>query len=139
MNVFLDANVLIIVLNKEYPKFPNAAKILSLANGRRYRLYTSPICLAIAFYFASKVCGEERAKEKIAELIKHIRIAPILEKATMATFSNKKIIDVEDGLKYYAAKEAKCDLIVTEDSNDFYFSDIPVYDCSYFLTMQVLN
>ena len=54
MKVFLDANVLVSVLNKEYPLFPHSARILSLADQLRYQLYTTPICLAIAFYFAEK-------------------------------------------------------------------------------------
>jgi hypothetical protein len=32
MKVFLDANILVTVLNKEYPVFPYAAKLLSLAD-----------------------------------------------------------------------------------------------------------
>ena len=49
MNVFLDANVLVSVLNKEYPLFGFNARILSLADDRRFKLFTSPVCLAIAF------------------------------------------------------------------------------------------
>jgi predicted nucleic acid-binding protein len=39
---------------------------------------------------------------------------------------NKKIQDFEDGLEYYAALDSKCKCIVTEDVNDFYFSEIEV-------------
>lgn len=38
--------------------------------------------------------------------------------------TDKKVKDFEDGLEYYAAKAAKCDVIVTEDLKDYYFSDI---------------
>lgn len=31
MKVFIDANILVTVLNKEYPLFPYAAKLLSLS------------------------------------------------------------------------------------------------------------
>ena len=55
MRIFVDANILVSVLNNEQPKFRFTARILSLPDfNSKYKLYTSPICLAIAFYFAKK-------------------------------------------------------------------------------------
>ena len=54
MKIFLDANVLVSVLNKEYPLFTYTSRITSLADKTNFTLYTSPVCLAIAFYFAEK-------------------------------------------------------------------------------------
>ena len=54
MRIFLDANILISVLNKEYPIYIYSSRILSLTDKRGFTVYTSPICLAIAFYFAEK-------------------------------------------------------------------------------------
>jgi predicted nucleic acid-binding protein len=64
MNIFLDANILVSVLNKEYPLFTYSSRILSLIDSKRFRVYTSPICLAIAFYFAEKKCGNKIALQK---------------------------------------------------------------------------
>ncbi|MEI9958643.1 MAG: PIN domain-containing protein [Ferruginibacter sp.] len=65
MRIFLDANILVSVLNKEYPLFTYAARIVSLADNKKFTVYTSPVCLAIAFYFAEKKCGTQLAKQKI--------------------------------------------------------------------------
>ena len=54
MRIFLDANVLVSVLNKEYPLFTYSSRILSLADHKGYEVFTSPLCLTIAFYFAEK-------------------------------------------------------------------------------------
>ena len=54
MKVFLDANILVAVLNKEYPLFPYTARLLSLARHKEFSLITSAVCLAITFYFAEK-------------------------------------------------------------------------------------
>ena len=54
MKVFVDATILVSVLNKEYPLFTHSARILSLSGNRNFEIYTSSICLAIAFYFAEK-------------------------------------------------------------------------------------
>lgn len=138
LRIFLDANVLVSVLNKEYPLFTYSSRILSLASHPKFEVYTSPMCLAIAFYFAEKK-NKTTAKQKIAILCQHIKIVGNTDAGVIATLSNKKINDFEDGLEYYAALDAKCDMIVTEDVGDFYFSDIAVYSCSDFFGKHLLN
>ncbi len=75
MRLFADANILVSVLNKEYPLFPFTSRILSLASEKGFRIYTSPVCLAIAFYFAEKKHSTLSAKQKIDILCRHISIA----------------------------------------------------------------
>jgi predicted nucleic acid-binding protein len=132
MRVFLDANILVSVLNKEYPIFPFSSRILSLADSNRFDLYTTPLCLAIAFYFAEKKHRAIKAKQKIAILCDHISIAGNSPKAVNSTLSDKAVHDFEDRLEYYAAREQECECIVTEDKNDFYFSEIEVLNSAEF-------
>lgn len=133
MKIFLDANILISVFNKEYPLFSYSSRILSLADHRKFEIYTSPICLAIAFYFAEKKRGTKNAKKKIQLLIEKINIAPSDKKGVLLAAQNKAVNDFEDGLEYYAALEANCKCIITEDIDDFYFSEIEVLNASQFL------
>lgn len=65
MKVFLDANILVSVINKEYPNFTYTSRVLSLIGNPQYTLYTSPLCLAIAFYFAEKKSGTLVARQKL--------------------------------------------------------------------------
>ena len=139
MKVFIDANILISVLNKEYPLFTRSARVISLTDNRSFDLYTSPICFAIAFYFASKKCGEESAKKKIALLASRMKIAENKQTDVLAAATHKKILDFEDGLEYYAAKNAGCRCIITEDISDFHFSDIEVLNSEAFLNRHVLK
>ncbi len=133
MKLFLDANVLIAVLNKEYPLFTYAAKILSLSDHKRYELVTSPVCIAIAFYFTGKKSGEVAAKQKIVQLLNHIRIAVVDHDCTAKAASDPKVHDLEDGIQYYCALNDGCQYMITEDVGDFYFSQIKVVDCESFL------
>jgi predicted nucleic acid-binding protein len=126
MRLFVDANVLISVLNKEYPLFSYSSRILSLAGSREFQLYTSPICLAIAFYFAEKKYRARNAKEKINLLCEHINIAEATKVSVQNALKDRAVLDFEDGLEYYSAVESKCDCIITEDQNDFHFSKIEV-------------
>jgi predicted nucleic acid-binding protein len=125
MRIFLDANILVSVLNKEYPLYSYTSRIVSLADHKSFEVFTSPLCLAIAFYFAEKK-NKKTAREKIRLLSEHLSIAGISETTVRKTSKNPAIHDFEDGLEYYAALENKCECIITEDVKDFYFSDIEV-------------
>lgn len=126
MRIFADANILVSVLNKEYPIYTYTSRILSLADNPAFEVYTSPVCLAIAFYFAEKKHKTKIAKQKIKTLCEHIEIAEATNSSVQKAIQNRAINDFEDGLEYYAALENKCRCIVTEDINDFYFSEIEV-------------
>lgn len=139
IRIFLDANVLVSVLNKEYPLFTYSSRILSLASNPKFEVYTSPLCLAIAFYFAEKKHSSQLAKQKINLLCQRIKIAENLSDGVTSTLNNIKINDFEDGLAYYAAKTIHCNCIVTEDIEDFYFSDIEVLNCNDFFNRFLLN
>jgi len=133
MRLFLDANVLVSVLNKEYPVFSYSSKILSLSDNKKYKVFTSPICLAIAFYFAEKKSGTELAKQKMALLSEKLNISLVDKETVLQAVKNKQVNDFEDGLEYYSAKHSKCDCIITEDKDDFYFSEIEVLNSQSFL------
>ena len=134
MRIFLDANILVSVLNKEYPLFTYAARIVSLADNKKFTVYTSPVCLAIAFYFAEKKSGTQMAKQKIKLLSQKILITNVGKNEVLQALENRQVNDFEDGIEYYAAVNNKCDVIVTEDTGDFYFSDIKVCRAQKFLT-----
>lgn len=133
MRIFLDASILVSVLNKEYPLFTYASRIVSLADNPRYKVYTSPICLAIAFYFAEKKSGTSLAKQKIELLCNKLLIVEAGREVVLNALKNKKVNDFEDGIEYYAAQNYKCTAIITEDINDFYFSEMEVLNAKDFL------
>ncbi len=137
MKFFLDANILISVLNKEYPTYGYAVRILSLAAKKKNTLVTTNVALAIAFYFAEKKHGQVLAKNKIDLLIRNIDIADCGKIETTFAVQNKKVHDFEDGLQYYAALHSKCNCIITNDVSDFYFSELEVLDPERFLTKYV--
>ncbi|SFW47837.1 PIN domain-containing protein [Sinomicrobium oceani] len=139
MKVFVDANILVSVLNREYPLFTYTSRLLSLADRREFALCTSPVCLAIAFYFAEKKSGTRLAKKKIRLLISRMHIAKTDRNAVMLAAGNKAVEDFEDGLEYYTALHAECQCIVTENVQDFYFASIRVLDTRSFLEHYVLN
>ena len=139
MKIFLDANILVSVFNKEYPLFTHTSRIVSLADKKKFSVYTSPVCLAIAFYFAEKKYKSAIAKNKIEILCRHIMIAPATKNTVMQSLQNPAVNDFEDGLEYYSALENKCDCIVTEDIEDFYFSKIEVLTSESFFNKYMIS
>ncbi len=133
MKVFIDANVIIATMNREYPLFTWSSRVLSLQGENNIRLFTSPLCLAIAFYFSEKKSGKKLAKKKIELLCRNFHITRIDQETTNQAISNSQVHDFEDGLEYYSAIQQNCDFIVTENSEDFYFSEIDVLSCEDFL------
>ncbi len=133
MRILLDANILVSVLNKEYPLFTYSARILSLADNPKFTVYTSPVSLAIAFYFAEKKSGTQLAKRKIEIVVNKLSITDIGKNEVLQSLENKMVNDFEDAIEYYAALSAKCDAIITEDMNDFYFSSLPVLNSRSFI------
>jgi predicted nucleic acid-binding protein len=138
MKLFIDANVLVAVLNKEFPAYPDCARLLSLTDSRKFHLYTSPMCLAISFHFAQKKVSTQLAKQKIALLTSKLSISDNDKKDLLNALSNKKIHDFEDGLEYYSALSAKCTCIITNDTDDFYYAEVEVLKPDEFLRKYVI-
>ncbi len=137
--IFLDANVLVTVLCNEYPRFSACARMLSLADDRRFDVYTSPLCLAIGAYFAEKKDGKKLARKKIALLAEKLKVTTVDASVTERALANVKITDIEDGFEYYSAVDAKCKCIVTYDKRDFHFSEMEVLDAEEFLLKYVVK
>lgn len=139
MKVFVDANILVSVLNKEYPLYSHTARIISLSDTRQFTLFTSPVCLAIAFYFSEKKSGTALAKQKISILASKLSINNIGQPEVEQALANNKVNDIEDGMQYYAAKANKCTVIITQDIDDYYYSDLEVLNAADFLKKYVLK
>lgn len=133
MKLFVDANLLVAVVNKEYPMFTYASRILSLSDRKGFTLYTSPICLAIAFYFSEKKSGRKVACKKMALLIEHISVAAVDAEVVNQAIRKKNIDDFEDGMQYFSAKNAGCEIIVTENPGDFHFGKLKVMRAEEFI------
>lgn len=138
MRIFLDANVLVSVLNKEYPLFPNSARILSLTENSKFKVFTSPLCLAIAYYFAEKKSGSKLARKKLTIMCEKLNITKIDESISREA-SKSTIEDFEDALQYYSALDSKCECIITENTKDFYKCNLEIFDCESFLSSHVMK
>ncbi len=138
MRTFIGLNVLVSILDKEYPLFTYSLSILSLVDNPKFTVYASPVYLVFAFYFAEKKSGTQLAKRKIVNVANKLSITDIFKNEVVPSFKTTLVNDFEDGIENYAALSAKCDTIITDDMNDFYFSSLPVLNSRSFIKKQLV-
>lgn len=124
--IFLDANILVTVLCNEYPRFSACARVLSLADDKRFEVYTSPLCLAIGAFFSEKKSGKKSTRKRIELLSQKLAITTMGPKAVERTLADQRITDIEDGFQYHSAVDAGCTSIVTYDKRDWKFAELEV-------------
>lgn len=134
MRVFMDANVLVAVLNREYPQYDACARCMSLADKNGYQLLVSALSLGIAFYFSEKKSGRKEARRKMELLLQKLQVTPCGEAEAKAAVMEKKADDFEDALQFFSAKSADASVILSNNPSDYHFSPIPVRRPEDFLT-----
>lgn len=127
MRIFLDANVLVSVLNREYPHYDGCARCLSLAGKKSYRMVVSALSLGIAFYFSEKKSGRITARNKMIALLEKVSVSPCGEEQAKGAILEKKADDFEGALQYFSALAAGSEVILTNNPSDYHFSTIPVF------------
>ena len=129
--IFLDANILIDVLDNKRPTSKESAEIFStLVRGvGKFKLLTSCDLLTTVYYFMVKPLGEVSALEKIKKLNHIVKVIEFGNKEVAEAIGlmerNKKYKDLEDTIQYVMARKEKCDYIITNDKK-FASGDVPV-------------
>jgi predicted nucleic acid-binding protein len=133
--IFLDANVIIDLLDKTSIHHNEAKEILKIIRKFYGKPYISPTTFAIAYYIFGKFFNQKKGLNKIIrEIFSNFHYTnenhQMMQKVLTSDFS-----DYEDALQYYSAKDLSIDLIVTRNIHDYYLSDIPVLFPSEFIDM----
>lgn len=133
--VFLDTNILIDFLGERKLYYEAAAKVLTLADNKKIKLYVSPISISTAYYVVFKF----ESKNKVLDKIRKIKI--LLHTANINDTSFEKAInsdfkDFEDAIQYYSALDSKCNIILTRNERDFKTSSIPAMSAENYLKLR---
>ena len=128
--VFIDTNIVLDLLGQREPFYEDAAKLFSLADRGKLKLYVSSLTIANSNYVLSKL---KSAKEARVILIKFKILVVVLElndKIIELSLNDESFKDFEDGLQYYTALENEADILITRNLKDFKSSKIPVMTVS---------
>ncbi len=132
--VFFDTNIVIDFLGERADFYEPAARILTLADQKRIKIYTAPSSLSNTYYLLSKYENAKTALEKIRKfkLICSMSVMDdeVIEKAISSDFK-----DFEDAMQYFSAIATRCDLIITRNGKNFKNALIPVMNAESYLQM----
>ncbi|MGV3547979.1 MAG: type II toxin-antitoxin system VapC family toxin [Pedobacter sp.] len=130
--VFLDTNIIIDFLGERKEFYEAAAKVLSLADKKKIKIYTSPTSISNSYYLLSKFESAKVVLEKIRKLKLFCNIS-IMDDEVIEKAINSDFKDFEDAMQYYSAIVTNCDIIITRNERDFKSALIPVMNAESFL------
>lgn len=136
--IFLDTNIIIDFLGEREVFYEPAAKIMTLADRKKIKIFTSPSSISNSYYLLSKYENTKTALEKIRKF-KVLCSISMMDDEVVEKAINSDFKDFEDAMQYFSALASDCDLIVTRNEKDFKNAMIPVMNGeSYLQTMKKL-
>lgn len=124
--IFVDTNVILDLLAKREPFHLDSMQIFSLADLGNVELCISSLSLVNAHYILKEVMKLEDARSIIARFKVLVKTYELNDKIIELALNDKEFKDFEDGIQYYTALEAQCDLILTRNVKDFKNAKLPL-------------
>ena len=134
MKVFLDANVLIDVVQNRSDFVEASSKVLQLGLDGECELCASDITFTTVSFYARKNRTQAQLYEVLQSLRDFIDIAPS-GKTAIDWALQQKSKDFEDAVQYYTALRSGSEYIVSRNTRDYPYNDIPVVTPLEFLTL----
>ncbi|WP_262151101.1 type II toxin-antitoxin system VapC family toxin [Chryseobacterium foetidum] len=132
MKIFLDTNIVVDFLGERAEFYLPAAKIMTLGDQKKIKIYTSSNTVSTAYYLISKYENSKTAMEKIRKFKLLCSIA-IMDDDVVEKAMNSDFKDFEDAMQYFSAVATECDFIITRNEKDFKNALIPVMNAESFL------
>lgn len=132
--IFLDANVLIDVVQNRVGFVEASSKILQLGLDGDCELWASDVTMVTVSFYAKKNRTDEQLYEVMWELRSIINIAPTGPLAIDWALQQRSR-DFEDSVQYYAAMRCEAEYIITRNQRDYPHADIPVASPQEFIQM----
>ncbi len=125
MRVFIDTNVLIDFMANRQPYYQAAAALFALAEMNELQLVYSSVTVANSFYILRKSYNSTQLAEAFENQQSVAEISGVSSSDIYSALS-ARWVDGEDCIQYQSALSAKCDYILTRNTQDFQLSTIPV-------------
>ena len=131
-NLFIDTDIALDLLSSRQPFYPYAARLFSLADTGKIKLYVSSLCFNNIHYMLSKQYNRASAKEILIRFKILVTILAVDDKIiNLALYSS--FADFEDAIQYYTAMENNIPILITRNIRDYKESTIPVMTAEVFL------
>lgn len=135
--VFLGTNIVIDFLGGRENFYEPAAKVLTLADKKKIKIYTTPTSISNTYYLLAKFENAKTALEKVRKF-KLLCSISVMDDEVVEKAVNSDFKDFEDAMQYFSAIASNCELIITRNEKDFKRSLIPVMNAeSYLQTLKM--
>lgn len=124
--ILIDTNIILDLLAKRKNFYLDSMKIFSLADNNKAKLYISTLSIANSHYILHDMMKVKKAREILGKFKVLVNSVSLRDKIIELALNDSNFKDFEDGIQYYSALDAKCDLILTRNIKDFKNSKIPV-------------
>lgn len=134
MKVFLDANVIIDVVQNRIDFVDASSKVLQLGLDGDCELCASDITFTTVSFYARK----QRTIEQLYDVLQSLRdLIDIVPSGKLAIdwALQHKLHDFEDAVQYFSALRSGAEYIVSRNVRDYPYDDIPVLTPTEFLSM----
>jgi predicted nucleic acid-binding protein len=132
-NIFIDTNIVLDLLGKREPFYEDAAKLFSLADRGKVKIYVSALTIANSNYVLSKLTSAKEARAILLKFKILVTVLSLNDKIIELSLNDDAFKDFEDGLQYYTALENEADILITRNLKDFKSSKMPVMTASQYL------
>lgn len=127
MRIFIDANVLVDMMDAHRAEHAASKRILRAAEDRRVELVLTGLTLINALYAVRKAGHSARQVRAVVEVILSIVIVASTDMPQLQAALGSEWPDFEDAVQYHAAlSTGRVEFIVTSDQRGFKTSRIPV-------------
>lgn len=137
--ILIDTNIILDLLARRKDFYLGSKRIFSLADNGQIDLFISTLSIANSHYILYKMFKIKKAKEILGKFKVLVNSISLSDKIIELALNDSNFRDFEDGIQFYSAMEAKCDLIITRNTKDFKNSTIPIMQPVEFLSKRKAN
>ncbi len=130
--VFIDSDITFDLLIERHPFYDAAARLFSLADNNKLKIYISALSFSNLHYILRKKYNAELSIKTLQRLKAITNVLAVNEKIIDLALSSD-FNDLEDAIQYYVALENEIPIILTRNLKDFKLSKIPVMTADDFL------
>jgi predicted nucleic acid-binding protein len=136
--LFIDTDIILDIVLKRDPFFPDSQKVLSLVERNYFSGFTSSLVIANCYYIISSNTEEKTALKTISKLRSILNVLPFTDKETGESL-NSAIEDFEDGIQYFVALNNGINNLITRNISDYKGLDINVLTPTDFLNLEKIK
>jgi predicted nucleic acid-binding protein len=131
-NVFIDTNVLLDVLARREPFYPDSAAVWALAESGKIKGLISAVSVTNTSYIVRRLRDARTARRAVI-LLRDVFTPVAFDEQVINQAIDSGIPDFEDAVQYFSAVRAKADCIVSRNPSHFPRADPPVLTPTEFL------